>query len=506
MSLSWSLRLQRSLVREPRGPGLTRWLLLSALLFAPAKLAHADPTETGQAPPEADAADPNDPPPDSSTVPDRAALSASEPPPLMILEAPLLDATANLRSGRAVPSMAQSLALTKSFYEASLAGLDLGVDQIISPKRGIFHLLVRGVVKFPFVFLSVKLPGGTGWTHEEFHRAVMGRRSVSSRDEIYRFQIFSGQVSVSHLSDADLTRMKADHPRDFVRMQAAGYEALHEAVLAYQKDAFFRGVPPQSVFYLVNTINNIAYLTGNAEASVDERIDKILADEDTDVAKRDFTGPDFTGWVYDLFRPDEPYDARGAHPSGVGVQRYIRHAQLTASERSYLSKQGRRSYLSLIDPTLAGIDSIPLRWLGDGKTEVLFNVKHHLTSFGDAVFLNLFAKTPRFRAFAALAAYQNLNTTLPGLELQLVDLPVTVAGTRLRVSPRLMLWMQPAGQAFTTEDRKAGGLLSATVAYPLRGGLSLVSELEGKTAGWVASHAALEGEVTGRVGLSLAIR
>jgi hypothetical protein len=36
-------------------------------------------------------------------------------------------------------------------------------------------------------------------------------------------------------------------------------------------------------------------------------------------------------------------------------------------------------------------------------------------------------------------------------------------------------------------------------------GLGVTAELEGKTAGWVASHAALERELTARLGITLVV-
>jgi hypothetical protein len=439
-----------------------------------------------------------------------SGVANADPPPSstapkMILELPILDATANLRSGRAIPSMAQTVAVSKSFNQASLFAIGRGVDYLISPQLRIINFLVKGIVKAPFVFLSVKLPGGTGWAHEEFHRAVMSRRNVDSTDEIYKFDLFGGTVSVSHVSDEALIAMKANHPQDLVRMNAAGYEAVHETVLAYQKDIFFRGVDSQALFCLLNTMNNVSYLSNAADGSYNERIKKSNAAEGTDITIRDFTGPDFTAWVYDLFRPLEPYAARGLHPSGVGISRPISNTQFTPDEQAYLSKQARLSWLSFIDPAMIGIARIHLPWIGNGNTEAMFNVKHHLTSFGDAINLNLFAQTPTTRGFAALTMYQNLTTTSPGLDLQVIDIPVNIGDTKILLNPRLMMWMQPDGQSFTTKRRQAGGLMSAAVAYPLSHGLKVTAELEGKTAGWVASHAALERELTARLGLSLVV-
>jgi hypothetical protein len=154
---------------------------------------------------------------------------------------------------------------------------------------------------------------------------------------------------------------------------------------------------------------------------------------------------------------------------------------------------------------MLGIDRIRLRWLGDGTSEALFNVKHHLTSFGSAINLNLFAKTPAANALVAVTMYENFDGSFPGIDAQVIDYPMKVAGRRLYVTPRLMMWMQPRDQQFMTQEGEAGGLASAIVAVPLSSNLRLVGEFEGKTKGWVASHAALESEVTGRLGLSLTV-
>src|SRR6185503_15319227 len=77
--------------------------------------------------------------------------------------------------------------------------------------------------------------------------------------------------------------------------------------------------------------------------------------EGTNVPTRDFTGLDPDGWVYDLFRPDEPYAARGIHPSGVGIDRYRSESDFTPRERRYLRRQARLSWLNLLNPQLIGL-------------------------------------------------------------------------------------------------------------------------------------------------------
>jgi len=76
--------------------------------------------------------------------------------------------------------------------------------------------------------------------------------------------------------------------------------------------------------------------------------DNIMNNEGTNILIRDFVGMDFTSWVYDLFRPNEPYTNRGIHPSGVGIKRYIKTSDLTKEEQSYLKLQGFLSLFNFI--------------------------------------------------------------------------------------------------------------------------------------------------------------
>lgn len=87
-------------------------------------------------------------------------------------------------------------------------------------------------------------------------------------------------------------------------------------------------------------LGSIAYVASGAWDDTNAGTDEAnLADGDG-VSVRDFTGHDFVAWVYDLHRPDEPYGARGIHPSGVGIDRYRKSAQLTPDERESMSPSG----------------------------------------------------------------------------------------------------------------------------------------------------------------------
>jgi hypothetical protein len=86
--------------------------------------------------------------------------------------------------------------------------------------------------------------------------------------------------------------------------------------------------------------------------SVDRNTDEANQKEGANLQVRDVTGHDFTAWAYDLHRSDEPYAARGVHPSGVGVDRDIKRADLTSEESKYLKRQGRLQLVNLLAPFL----------------------------------------------------------------------------------------------------------------------------------------------------------
>jgi hypothetical protein len=47
--------------------------------------------------------------------------------------------------------------------------------------------------------------------------------------------------------------------------------------------------------------------------------------------------------------------ARGTHPSGVGIDRYVKYSDLTGEEQDFLKKQAYLSLLNFIDPQIISI-------------------------------------------------------------------------------------------------------------------------------------------------------
>ena len=264
--------------------------------------------------------------------------------PAYKLTLPIVDLPGNKDFDYTKPSMKQSLYFTKGFYQAS----HYGIEQYWKNNFTASYLSV-----IVFDVLTTWLPLSSTWLHEEWHRAVMGKHGIDSYNEVYEMEFFSETISVSNVSDDELITFKQNHPHDFIRMHSAGLESQNQLNLAIEKDQFFHNTTTLDQFTLLsNTVNTTAYLYTCASDDSNELTEKIIRREGTDISDRDFTGLDCNAWVYDLFRPNEPYTDRGIHPSGVGIDRYITYDKLNDEEKRFLRKQYYLSYLNFIDPFL----------------------------------------------------------------------------------------------------------------------------------------------------------
>jgi hypothetical protein len=424
-----------------------------------------------------------------------------------IIDLPVFDAPFNYQNGFYMPSMKQSIMASKTFYEVSFYGIDMVVNRIIKPERKFFNIMLKKFVQFGYIYVTIYIPLSYAWVHEEYHRAVMKNRGVNSYDDIYDFPFFSSLIAVSNVKDSDLSRMKNKYNPDFVRLSSAGYEGQNELILELQKDDFFYNMNSEKgLFYFINVFNNIGYLRLTTSSDADKVTDDINKIEGANISKRDFTGLDFTAWTYDLFRPNEAYEKRGIHPSGVGIDRYIKNSDLTQEEKDYLKKQSQLSFLSLIDPTLFGFEAFEIKKYNSEITKVNANIKHYLTSFGHSININLFFKKSELNLFVSILNQENYETYFPGLNVQVISYPVKLKEKQIFISSGLMLWLQPKEQNFKTSKSQLGGLFSIQVAYPLNRFLRITGEIEGKTKGWVASNVYLNENFSIRLTIAMYIR
>lgn len=412
------------------------------------------------------------------------------------LTVPLVDVPFNFAGrGYSFPSMQQSLNLSKDFYQLG----HYAIEEALSGKKR----WIRILTEIGFDVFSTWLPLGNGWMHEEWHRAVLSRRNFASYNDFYNFPIFSNIIAVSHVQDADLIALKRDHPAEQVRLQSAGMEAEWEQNFRFEKEKFFDRDPTDHLgIIILNDIGSSFYLFHCAGSSSDETTNIQNSQDGSNIPKRDFTGLDCNGWVYDLFRPDEPYAARGIHPSGVGINRYRKWSDLNGDEQNFLKLTAGLSLLNFLDPNLARFNRFhgtspfsgdPLEWST--------MVRALPTSFGVAVDGNLFWKEGVTNLILILHSYLSPKQYFPGLEVELYRYPLTLFGENENITLRGMAWLQPKKQRFDSKAGTLGGLAGLRFGHAFSKTFEAFLEVEGKSEGWVAGNVYLDSNLSTRAGL-----
>jgi hypothetical protein len=416
------------------------------------------------------------------------------------IDVPVLDVPYNTANGFRAPSMQQSQALTEMFYELTHRAIQDAWGEHTWYAR--FSIIGADIADS----LILPLPGSDGWVHEEFHRTILGQRGFGSFNDVYKFKVAADSIAVSHVEDADLVQLKREHPAEQVRLSAAGLEGEQQFVLGLQKREFFdRRRSFQMPIYWLEKLGGLSYVASGTSNDTNLETDEMNAREGTDVSVRDFTGHDFTAWVYDLHRPFEPYEARGVHPSGVGLDRYIKPSDLTSDELSYLRKQGRLQALNFLDPFLVAYRGMTMTVHGE-PLRLNANISHVLTSFGRTVDTNVFVARGHLNLLTTVHSYANGERSFAGVDATLIDYPLVIRGRTLTITPRVALWQQPEGQLFRSTNGDVGGLVAVKIQHTRGPRFGAFAELQAKSAGWVAGVESLDRNVSLRVGLSVILR
>jgi hypothetical protein len=411
--------------------------------------------------------------------------------------------------GYANPSMQQSLAITTDVYTAVHYGIQKGLaksKRINKLPNGWLKRYLKGSIHNLADLALVYSPLGEGWLHEEYHRSAMSVAHVNSFNDMNKFPIGASTVAVSHVSDADLVRFKEIDPKGFIRMQVAGIEGQYLFADKLQKNNFFyRQNLPFETQYILTTVNSALYVLLCSAPDFSAVETDAMNKKEADIKVRDFTGLDFNGWAYDLFRPDEPYEARGIHPLGNGIDRYRTTRHLSPDQLSYLNRQGKLQFLNFLSPMMFGVRSIRIGktgWNGN------FAVRHLLTSFGNDISLHVYLMNKSYRAAVTYHRYRNFEKGFSALEGSMIDMPVKLSGrSKLLFTPRVLAGVQPANQDFMTSKSDYIGLIGTRI--------DLVSstskwnpyiDFDEKTSGWVAGNEFLGPRFAGRFGMALRFR
>ena len=400
-------------------------------------------------------------------------------------------------SAYANPSMSQSLNFTASIYSGIHYGLHAAFDGKLSKRK--LEKILQMTTIMGVDFLLLYTPCGDGWLHEEYHRAVLTQFGVNSFNQMNTFPIGKSIVSVNRLKDEDLERFKSVSSADFVRMSAAGIEGQYLLIDLLQRNNFFH---KQELFhefqYLFSTLNSIAYVIMSSNPqSADKEIDEMNAKETT-ISSRDFTGFDMTSWAYDLFHPDEPYAARGIHPTGLGIDRYRKTSHLENYELKYLKQQGYWHCFNILSPMLFGFRSITLKNGYSGN--VAF--RHLLTSFGTDLSLNIFLKKVKYNFVFTYHNYQNYRHIFPAIELEMIDFPLFYKKLNVFLSSRIEAGIQPHNQEFMTKKADFLGLVGCKADFRIYKNFFSYLEVVAKTKGWIAGNVYLNDNISVKMGFS----
>ena len=400
-------------------------------------------------------------------------------------------------------SMQQALAVTQNLHRVNYHfnnKLWQGIIRPDSKRRHVYNRIAAnvtsGLVDYVFTYYGIVL--SAQWMHEEFHRAGLTIKGISSYDETYnRFNGGFANGSVSRVKDEDLIRLKKEAPQALVRSFAAGIESEFLLLRGLQKDNFFSGSKYANIaLNILLTKHAINYVNQFKQKDYNASIDSMNA-HGLAIADRDFVGWDFTPWVYDLHRPDEPYEARGRHPSGVGIDRAIKTTSLTDEEYRYLERMGRMQYLNFLSPFMIGINRIRL----NDQTAFNVAVRHYLNSFGYDLTADFFIDHREKQYLVSLHGYRNKYRLLPGVEVERSPYVVRINGQKpLLLQPAMLLWLQPNG--FYDRKARPGGLFRVQGSYALDNIWRIVAVAEGKTNGWVAGNPYLDAKAGFRFGVS----
>jgi hypothetical protein len=401
-------------------------------------------------------------------------------------------------SSYANPSMSQSLALTADLY----SGFHFGMKKFYDSSK-MNKYLTRVIYNWGTIagdLLMMWMPGGDGWLHEEYHRAVMSHYGVNSFNGMNHFPIGANLIYVSNVKDEDLIRLKKESPADMVRLHSAGIESDYALINNLQRNNFFYDQNLlHEILYVMLTVNSHYYIFASSSPNwVDKEIPKRNEIEKT-VSERDFTGYDMTAWAYDLFRPDEPYEARGPHPSGVGINRYRTTQDLTNDELKYLKNRFYWHSINYLSPMLFGLRSVSL---GNSELTGNFAMRHLLTSFGTDVSAQVFLKYKPFNMAFAYHSYLNYDHYFPAIEAELVDYPLYFGEFGIFLSPRIIMGLQPENQKFKTGNPEFLGLFGLRADFTVNKYFLPFIALTAKTDGWVAGNEYLDSNISVEIGVS----
>lgn len=401
-------------------------------------------------------------------------------------------------------SMAQATDMARNLHGSLYYGHNVLWNKLVKPtntKRYILNRILANVTALGTDYLAIKLPYGYAFQHEEFHRAVMTTRHIYSYDEVWSFG--KGlDIAVTHVKDEHLAYLKKKFPADQVRLSAAGVEGEYRYLQRMREDNFFRQTAyPMVGLSLLGTLHAVNYVNLPFAKRFNAITDSIMVHDKHNMLARDFTGYDFSAWVYDLFRPNEPYEDRGTWPGGIGIKRPIKETDLTPEMKSFLRETGNMQYLNFVSPFMIGINRLQL------KPGYYFNfaLRSVPTSFGYYAGGDFFFDFNNRQMMVSVGVNRSKNLTLPAVDFRYNNL-VKNENARFNTSLQVSGWMQPKNQMFVADKADFGMSVGVQPRFAITERFSIIAEVSYKTKGWVFGNPYLDDKFTGRFGISMKTR
>jgi hypothetical protein len=413
----------------------------------------------------------------------------------------LLDFPQNFQSEARYPSMIQSVELSNDLYDVSFWGIDALGNVIVRNKKNtlggkIANTGLKYLLGLAFSKFGSELPIPLGvYTHEEFHRSVLGVNDLKSFNGNWLFNRWDG--TVYGLTDEQLSDLKLNNTENLLYSYVSGVQS--ETYLSqvnviqdfYHKRTFYK-----NPFYLYNAYYVWDYFHFSASPESDSV--KVLAPphEDTDPYYRDFAGADLNAWIYDMFSPETPFTERDPFPDGDGINRRIGFSDLNEEGQDYLKQQKNLSLLNFVNPAIFLFNRINI---GTDFSFLPF-MQYNPTHFGNDISLVVPFKVKSFNQLLAVHSYNNHEKGFFGLQYGMYDLK-PFQNKDLDLGGTLSLWSQPENQGFFDDKGAFGGALELQARYALGTGFSTTVSAQYKSGGWMIGNPFLEDKFSFRVGV-----
>lgn len=398
-------------------------------------------------------------------------------------------------------SMNQNTEMARNLHGSFYYGHNLLWRKLIKPTtsgRYVLNRLLANVTSLATDYLLIKLPYGFAYQHEEFHRSVMAVRGIYSYDEVWKFGK-GFDIAVVKVKDEDLVYLKDKHPADLVRLAAAGVEGEYAYFQRIREDNFFNSAGYPSVgLMILGTAHAVSYVNLPFASRFNAITDSILQHDKTDILARDFTGYDFSAWVYDLFRPEESYEDRGTWPEGTGIKRPIKESDLTPEMKDFLRETGNMQYLNFISPFHVGINKLRI----NDQSKFNFALRSLPTSFGYFAGGDFYLEIRDKKLLVSLGVNRSKNLILPDIQCKFYDIKPKNS-QRISANMKIAIWLQPKDQLFHASHSTAGAFVNLQPNYELSKQVRLFGDIEYKTKGWLFGNEYLDSKFGFRFGIKI---